>query len=173
MEYVSEIIKEGIKIHYRKSEKYKTNLITVFLSVPLNKQTVTKNALITSILRLGTKQNPTQEQINQKLEEMYGAEFNCGIEKIGDTQLLKFYIEVLNDNFLPQKEQLLEKAINQILEIIFEPVLENGSFLENYIQTEKTNLKNIIESKINDKDQYSFERCIEEMYKDDPYAVYK
>ena len=173
MDFVSETIKEGIKVHYRKSGKYKTNLVTVFLSVPLEKRTVRKNALITSILRLGTQSMPTQEEINKKLEEMYGAEFNCGIEKIGDVQVLKFYIEVLNDNFLPTKERLLEQAINQLLEIIFNPILENNSFLQNYIETEKVNLKNIIESKINDKEQYAFERCIEEMYKDKPYSIYK
>ncbi len=173
MEYIAETIKEGIKVHYRNTKKYKTNLVTVFLTVPLNKQTVTKNALITSILRLGTKSLPTQEEINKKLEEMYGAEFNCGIEKIGDNQLLKFYIEVLNDEFIPKKEKLLQEAINQLLEIIFNPVTENGSFVRKYIETEKVNLKNIIESKINDKDQYSFERCIDEMYKDSPYSIYK
>lgn len=173
MDYFSEELKHGIKIHYRNTNKYKTNLVTIFLSVPLNKQTVTKNALITSILRLGTKQRSTQEEISKKLEEMYGAEFNCGVEKIGEVQLLKFYIEVLNDEFLPQKENLLEEAINQLLEIIFNPITENDGFLKEYIETEKVNLKNIIESKINDKDQYSFDRCIEEMYKDSPYSIYK
>lgn len=173
MDYFSEELKQGIKIHYRNTNKYKTNLVTVFLSVPLNKQAVTKNALITSILRLGTKEKPTQEEISKKLEEMYGAEFNCGVEKIGDVQLLKFYIEVLNDEFLPQKENLLEEAINQLLEIIFNPITENDGFLKEYMETEKVNLKNIIESKINDKEQYSFDRCIEEMYKDSPYSIYK
>lgn len=173
MDYFSEELKQGIKIHYRNTNKYKTNLVTVFLSVPLNKQAVTKNALITSILRLGTKEKPTQEEISKKLEEMYGAEFNCGVEKIGDVQLLKFYIEVLNDEFLPQKENLLEEAINQLLEIIFNPITENNGFLKEYMETEKVNLKNIIESKINDKEQYSFDRCIEEMYKDSPYSIYK
>ncbi len=173
MDYFSEELKQGIKIHYRNTNKYKTNLVTVFLSVPLNKQAVTKNALITSILRLGTKEKPTQEEISKKLEEMYGAEFNCGVEKIGDVQLLKFYIEVLNDEFLPQKENLLEEAINQLLEIIFNPITENDGFLKEYMETEKVNLKNIIESKINDKEQYSFDRCIEEMHKDSPYSIYK
>lgn len=173
MDYFSEELKQGIKIHYRNTNKYKTNLVTVFLSVPLNKQTVTKNALITSILRLGTKQKPTQEEINKKLEEMYGAEFNCGVEKIGEVQLLKFYIEVLNDEFLPQKENLLEEAINELLDIIFNPIIENDKFLKDYLETERVNLKNIIESKINDKEQYSFDRCIEEMYKNNPYSIYK
>ncbi len=173
MNFVSEVIKEGIKVHYRNTNKYKTNLITVFLSVPLDKKTVTENALITSILRLGTNKRKTQDEISKRLEEMYGAEFNCGIEKIGDNQLLKFYMEVLNDNFLPQKEKLLEEAICEVLEIVFNPLVEEGGFKQSYIETEKTNLKNIIESKINDKDQYSFDRCVSEMYKDEPYSIYK
>lgn len=173
MNLLSEKIKEGIQVHYRTTNKYKTNLVTVFLSVPLDRKTVTLNALITAILRLGTKLKPTQEAINKKLEEMYGAEFNCGVEKISDTQILKFYIDVLNDNFVPTKENLLEQAINELFDIIFNPVTENGSFLDNYISTEKVNLKNLIESKINDKDQYSFDRCIEEMYKNDSYSIYK
>ncbi len=173
MDLFSDTIKEGIKVHYRSTNKYKTNLITAFLSVPLERETATKNSLIASILRLGTALRPTQEEISKRLEEMYGAEFNCGIEKLGNVQILKFYIEVLNDNFLPQKENLLEQAINELLDIVFNPVLENGGFKKNYIETEKVNLRNIIESKINDKDQYSFDRCIEEMYKDDAYSTYK
>lgn len=173
MNYVSDTIEQGIKLHFINTNKYKTNLITVFLSVPLDRKTATKNALIAAILRLGTKTSPTQEEINKKLEEMYGAEFNCGVEKIGENQLLKFYIEVLNDKFLPQQEKLLEQAINQILDIVFNPLLEGEGFLQKYIDTEKENLKNVIESKINDKQQYAFDRCIEEMYKDKPYSVYK
>lgn len=173
MNYIYEDIKQGIKLHLINTEKYKTNLITVFLSVPLNRETVTSNALITSILRLGEKFKPTQEEISKELEEMYGAEFNCGVEKIGENQLMKFYIEVLSDEFLPQNEKLLERAINLLLDIICNPITENEGFLKQYIETEKINLKNIIESKINDKEQYAFDRCIEEMYKNEPYSIYK
>ena len=44
----------------------------------------------------------TQEEINKKLEEMYGADFDCGLDKTGDNHVLKFYLESINDNFLPQ-----------------------------------------------------------------------
>lgn len=173
MNYIAEEIKQGIKIHYIKNDKYKTNLITAFLSIPLDQNTVTENALITSILRMGSKTMPTQEDINKKLEEMYGAEFNCGVEKVGDNQLLKFYIEVLNDEFLPEDKELLIESINRLLEIIFNPYTENNMFSEKYLQMEKNNLRQLIESKINDKDQYSLDRCIEEMYKDELYSIYK
>ena len=46
----------------------------------------------------GVRRNLTLSQ----LEEMYGASFDCGIEKIGDNHVIKFYLESLNDNFIPQ-----------------------------------------------------------------------
>ena len=42
---------------------------------------------------------PTQEEISKQMEEMYGASFDCGLDKTGDNQVLKFYIEVINDDF--------------------------------------------------------------------------
>ena len=41
---------------------------------------------------------------------MYGATLDCGVEKTGDNQVLKFYLETLNDNFLPNKENLSKRG---------------------------------------------------------------
>jgi len=166
-------IKQGINLHQIETSKFKTNLFAIFLSVPLKRDTITKNALIAAILRRGTKSMPTQQIISEKLEEMYGAGFDCGIEKTGDSHTLKFYLETINDEFLPQKEDLLQQALNILFEIVFNPVTENGIFKEEYVQGEKQNLKQIIEAKIDNKASYALERCIEEMYKNSPYGLYK
>ena len=76
-------IKKGIKFHEIETNKFKTNLFAIFLTVPLKRETVTKNALLAATLRRGTMEFPTQEQISKELEEMYGASFDCGIEKTG------------------------------------------------------------------------------------------
>lgn len=104
---------------------------------------------------------------------MYGASFDCGIDKMGDNQIIKFYLETLNDNYLPDNENLVEKSINVLLDIIFNPLIENGAFKKEYFETEKNNLKTIIEGKIDNKDMYAFSRCIEEMYKNQDYGIYK
>ena len=173
MNYKKTELKNGINIHNIKTNKFKTNLYAVFLAVPLNRKDVTKNALITAILRRGTNNLKSQDLINKKLEEMYGASFNCGIEKTGDNQIIKFYLEALNEQFLPQKEELTKSCINLLFDIIFNPLVEENSFNNEYVESEKKNLKQIIESKIDNKRAYSFERCIEEMYKDEPYGLYK
>ena len=115
MEYKKSEIKKGINLHTIKTGKFKTNLIAIFLTTKLERETVTKNAVISALLRRGSKNMPTQEQISKELEEMYGASFDCGLDKTGDNQVLKFYIETINDKFLPQNEEnMLKTSIEMI-----------------------------------------------------------
>ena len=166
-------IKEGVKLHIINTNKYKTNIISVFLSKKLEKEKITKEALIPAVLRLGTASITTQKELNKALEEMYGANFNCGIEKIGDNHVLKFYIETINDEYALNKEPVLNNAIQFIMEVIFNPLIENGCFKKSYVDGEKENLRKIIESRIDNKRKYSYIRCVEEMYKDKPYGLYE
>ena len=174
MNYKKINIKNGITLHEINTEKFKVNMMAVFLTTTLNRENVTKNALIPAILKRGSNALKTQEEISKKLEEMYGASFNCGIDKNGDNQVIKFYMETINDNFLPQSgENMLKESIENMLEIVFNPLLENGTFKEEYINQEKNNLKQRIDGKIDNKSAYAIDRCVEEMYKDKPYGLYK
>lgn len=174
MEYKKSEIKKGINLHTIKTDKFKTNLIAIFLTTKLERETVTKNAVISALLRRGSKNMPTQEQISKELEEMYGASFDCGLDKTGDNQVLKFYIETINDKFLPQTEEnMLKTAIQKIVEIVFNPLVENEGFKKEYVEQEKNNIKQRIEGKIDNKASYSLDRCIEEMYKNEPFGLYK
>ena len=174
MKYKELEIKKGIKLHLIQTQKFKTNLLAVFLTTPITKENVTKNALISAILRRGSKNMQTATQISQELEEMYGANFDCGIDKTGDNQILKFYLESINDKYLPQNdEKILETSINKLLEIVFNPLLEDDSFKKEYLEQEKENIKRIINGKTDNKAMYAFDRCIEEMYKNKPYGLYK
>ena len=173
MSYKIKKLKENIKAHLIQTPKFKTNLISIFLTLPLSRDNVTKNALIPAVLKSGTKNLDAQEKISIELENMYGANLDCGIEKIGDNQIIKFYLETINDNFLPKQENLLDKSINLLLDIIFNPVVEENHFNNQYVETEKQTIKRLIEGKIDNKDIYAFHRCIEEMYKDKPFGLYK
>jgi len=174
MKYQQKELKRGIKLHTINTDKFKTNLIAIFLTTELNRENVTKNAVISAILRRGTKTMPSQEEISKQMEEMYGASFDCGLDKTGDNQVLKFYLETVNDNFLPQQAQNMAKtALEKLLEIVFNPYLENGSFKPEYVEQEKNNIRQRIEGKIDNKARYSMDRCIEEMYQNQPFGLYK
>ena len=167
-------IKKGIQLHVLNTDKFKTNLVAIFLTTKLERETVTANALISAVLRRGTNNMKTQEEISKQLEELYGASFDCGIDKTGDNQVLKFYIETVNDAFLPQSnENLLKKSIENILDIIFNPLIENNAFKKEYVEQEKNNMKQRIEGRIDNKRRYALDRCIEEMYKGKPFGLYR
>lgn len=166
-------LKEGINLHIINTNKFKTNLLAVFLTTPLNRENVTKNALIPMVLRRGSSKLTNLEEISNKLDEMYGADFNCGVDKTGDNHVLKFYMESINNNFLPEQENILEESMKALLDIVFNPLIENNSLKKEYVESEKENLKQIILGKIDNKSKYAYERCIEEMYKDKPFGLYK
>ena len=173
MSYKIEEIKKGIKVHFIKTNKFKTNIYALFLTMPLDKNTVTQNALIPAVLRRGTENLKSQEDISIELENMYGATLDGGVDKSGDNQLIKFYLETLNDTFLPEQENLSKKAMELMLEVVFNPLVENNKFKKEYVDAEKKTIKRLIDGKIDNKDMYAFTRCIEEMYKDKPYGLYR
>ena len=166
-------IKEGIKAHLIKNDIFKTNLICVMLTMPLKKETVTANALLPFLLKRGSKNYPSQSEISIKLENLYGAGFDCGIDKIGDNHAIKFYIESIDNNYTLNGEDLLKDSIDLLLDIVFNPLMINNEFDEKFLEGEKENLRKVINAKINNKDMYAFNRCIENMYDNKGFGIYK
>lgn len=163
----------GIDIYNIKTGKFKTNSINFFFQDNLNRENVTKNALLPAVLRRGCNRYPTFRDIALRLEELYGASFDCGVSKKGERHLIQFYIEFLSDKYTSGDSRQFENALELLYEIITEPVIENGAFRDEYLKQEKEILKQLIESRVNDKMQYSLERCIEEACKKEPYGIYE
>lgn len=173
MSYNSKEIKKGITLHTIKTDKFKTNLLAIFLTFPIIKDESTKNTLIALMLKRGSKLYKTREDITNKLAEMYGASLDSGIEKSGDNHILKFYLESINEEYLPKKEDLLKESVNLLFDVVFNPNIEDGKFNEEFLEQEKYSLEQIINSKIDNKAMYALNRCIEEMYENKPYGIYK
>lgn len=173
MDYEKIDFKDGVTIHKINTTKFKTNLFAIFLTTPLARNDVTKNALISAVLRRGSKNFQSQDIIAKELEDMYGASFDCGVDKNGDNQVLKFYVESINDEFLPEKYDLAQKSLKLLVDIVTNPFEEGDGFKKSFVDVEKNTLKQIIEGKIDNKSRYALDRCFEEMYKDEPYGLYK
>ena len=162
-----------MKINKLQSNKFKTNLVALFITVPLTKENCTKNAILTSVIRRGTNNLKTQEEISKRLEELYGAGFNCGVDKLGNYHVLKFYLETLENTYTLNNENLLQEGVNLLLDIAFNPLVENNGFNKLYVDQEKINLQRLIESRKDNKELYAKERCLENIFADESYSLYK
>lgn len=163
----------GIRVYNINSSRFKTNTINIFLQDNLNKDTVTMNALFPSVLRRGCQGLPTLKDISLYLEELYGAVFDCGVVKKGERQILHFFLEYISDQYASGEEHNFKRGLEFILKILYKPVLEGDSFVSEYVEQEKNNLKTLIEGRTNDKVQYSMDRCYELMCSDEPFGVYE
>ena len=166
-------IKDGVTLHLLKDNKFKTNLITISLITKLDRENITQNSLIPLVLRRGNTNLPTMKEVSKKLDDMYGATLDASSEKIGDNLVIQFSIDSISNEYALEERDLVTESIRMLNDFLFNPVLEDGHFKEEYVVQEKETLKELINSKINDKASYSLDRAIEEMYKDEPYGLYK
>lgn len=166
-------LKENIEGHIVQIDKFKTKLVSIYLTEKTNRGDVTKNALLPFVLKRGSKKYPTQEDINKKLNYLYGASLDCSADIRGDNNVIRFQINVMDDKYKYDNfdENIFVEALDLLFDVVFNPKIEDNHFCEEYVEKEKENLKKIIDSRIDDKRSYSMERCVEELYKGKPYGV--
>ena len=70
MAYITKEIKKGIKLHCIETDKFKTNLLAMFITLPLTRENITFNSVIPAVLKRGTAILKTQEEISRKLERL-------------------------------------------------------------------------------------------------------
>lgn len=163
----------GITIYHINTDKFKTNTVHVFFDSNISEGNATMNALLPAVMRRGCGTLPSFRDIARRLEELYGASFDCGINKKGERHIIYFHIEYINDKYTINKTKLFKEVLDLLGEILLEPVKEGDGFRDDYLRQEKANLESMIRSRINNKVQYAVERCMEEMCANEPYAIYE
>ena len=164
-------LSKGVNLHFLKTEKFKTNVISLVLRLPLCRETVTSAALLPRVLKRGTESFSTLSEISKKAEELYGATISAQTVKKGDNQLLVFAVQFVSDSFI--SETIVAEIINLLKEMVFCPKTVDGAFDKAYVSQEKENAKNFILGLINDKKEYARVKCNEIMFEGDPYGIYE
>ncbi len=164
-------IAEGVTLRFYNTEKFKTNLISFYVHLPLRRETVTAAALLPRILKRGTEKYPTMTQLSKRAEELYGASLSAGIGKKGDRELLRFSVQFVSDTFLD--ESITAQAVDLLREFVLCPKTADGAFDEEYVKQEKENAKSFILGLVNDKKEYARVRCNEIMFEGDPYGIFE
>lgn len=157
-----------MELYLCKNNKFKTNLIQVFILNRLEKESVSKNALIPFVLYRGSEKYPDSRSFKIQLDYLYGAELNVSVWKRGELQIINFSLEIVNEKYLPTNENLFKKGIFLLRELMLSP-----RFTEDYFQQEREFIIKEIKSIINDKYIYALLRCYQEMCHKESYSLHK
>lgn len=164
--------KNGIAFHLIPNKKFKTVNIVLKCKTHLDRETITKRALLPFVLEQGTKNYPTEKSLMLKLDELYGAVLSISGMKKGNHHILHFQLEVANQRFIENETTIMEEALHLFKEIIFEPNRDVTGFKEAIVTREKATLKNKIESIYDDKVSFANQRLIDHMCKDESYHLH-
>ncbi|WP_310258178.1 EF-P 5-aminopentanol modification-associated protein YfmF [Fictibacillus barbaricus] len=162
---------DGITLHTVETKKYKTTSFVLQIKQMIDESSVTKRALLPSVLQSGTKDFPSSKELRSALDDLYGATLNTDLSKKGENQVISIRMEVANEKFLSNSEPVLDKAFHLLSQVLLAPAMEDGAFKESIMKKEKRNLKQQIESIYDDKMRYANKRLLEEMFESEPYRI--
>ena len=166
-------IKKGVDLHFIEGDRFKTSLLTFNFTQPLKNPDASYNALIPAILRRGCNRYPKTTYLNTYLDDLYGANASYAVKKKGANQVVSMRFSTICDAIAPDLKPFA-KLCALAKQMIFNPYLPNDEFFdEEYVEREKTNLIQFIESVINDKKEYAKKRLIEEIYKGETYGIFE
>lgn len=163
---------DSVKLHVIKADKFKTNLIGIYIRRPLSKQEATKNSLLSMLLNKGTKEYPSFIELNRKLEDLYGSILVSKVTKKGEKQIINLKMQMPNSKYINDKN-ILKEGLRILNDIINNSLVENGAFKKDSFNQEKDNLKEKIKGRINDKMRFAVDRCVEEMCDEENYSIYE
>ena len=166
-----QLLTDNVYLTYIPSEKFKTSFLSAQMAAPLDKETAGRNALLVNVLNRGTVRCPDMAAIGRELDMLYGARLEPTVRKKGENQLFGFVASCVDDRFLPKGEKLLEKLTDLLGEFYCNPITRGGRLLEEYVESERENLADLIRSDINDKRSYAARRLLEEMCAGERYGV--
>ena len=166
-------ISNGVDGLFLSNDRFNTTRISFNFYLPLERETVANNALLPFVLTTCSEKYPDFSKLNYKLSKLYGARLESSCEKTGDFQLLRVCISTINDSFALDGESLVEEACEMLLNLIFNPKVENGAFCDEDVSREKRKAIEHIKSELSEKRIYAKNRMLEEMYKGEKYGIPK
>lgn len=162
---------DGIFLNVIPSEKFKTEYFDINFVIPLREETASFAALLPLVLKRGCEKYPTMASLTKRLDFLYSTGFSARVSKRGEQQIVGFTADFLRDSFVSESENLGREVFGLLHDILFCPLVSGGSFKSEYVENEKKNLIDSINSLINNKNAYAMKKCHEAMCEGENYAV--
>lgn len=160
----------GVWLTQIQTDRFKTGCFSLNLLRPLTRESAAPNALLPSVLLRGCEGHPDMQAISQHLDTLYGAGIGTLIRKKGEVQTVGLYADFLEDRYTGG-EPVFARMMAFLRQLLFSPCTRDGGFLPDYVDGERCNLVNTIDSRINDKRTYAISRLLRSMCRGEAYAV--
>ena len=162
----------GLQLHVRRTTRFKSVWVDVFLSQMMQSATVTRLALLARLLERGTRRLPDMRALNRYTDWLYGAALSAQTLAVGPFQILHLHYDAVDGAFVPHEgEDLLECGLRLLGEVLSEPFLEDGVLPPSRVEQEKASLRRYVSALHDDRSLLAHRRCMEQMGAGSPWAL--
>lgn len=162
------LIDDSLQLFHIQTDKFKTGVLTLSLSIPLTKENSVFNMILPGVLRRGTQRYPDMASLNRRLDELYASCVEIRNHRIGHNLLLSISAEMLDERYVWDDTKILDGVVDVIAEMLIRPNLSGGLFPDALVQQEIRFTLDSIRATINNTRTYASIRCLELMYREDP-----
>ncbi len=158
-------------IHLTDNTRYRTGRLTAVLSVPLAESTAAEYAILAGLLTHSSRRYPTVAALTERLDTLYGAAVRSGVQRLGNRQMITFSIRYLQQQYTFGGEELAADCADLLLELLFDPLTQDGAFTaEDFTREQRCLLENL-QSDINNKRLYARRQCEKMLCPDEAYSL--
>ena len=161
----------GVTLRVFADDRFKQGCLSFQMVRPMKAEETAMNALLPAVLLRGTQKYPDLRAITLRLDDLYGASVSALVRRIGDYQTTGLYCAFMEDRYAMGDDEILAPMVDFLRQLLLEPVMENGGFSTEFVESEKKNLISTIESELNDKRVYAGTQLLKIMCPEDSFGI--
>ncbi len=155
-------------LHLIKTDKFKTVNIKISFRRPIVKEEITIRNFLCDLLLYSTEKYPNNRLLSIEAENLYGLTIINENLRHGNYSFISFYLSMLNEKYT--ENNMLEKSLELLTELIFKPCVNNGKFDSKAFKIIKNSIDSEIKSIKDNMTKYSLIRMLEEMDSKSPIS---
>ena len=152
-------------------QHYRTDRLTGLFAVPITADTAAEYAILPGLLTRSCAAYPTVASFSRRLDELYGATVQGQVMRLGGWQILSFSVSYLNRKYTLDGSDLTGACTDLLLDMLFDPALEDGVFPAEAFNQEKRCLLERLQGEMNEKRTYARQRCEQVLCPDHPFSL--
>lgn len=146
-------------LHVIKTKKFKTVTVEVNFREKFDANNIAIRNLLKTILLNTTKKFPSERDLIRETENLYDLKLISSNARIGNYNNLSFKTRFLNEKYT--EDDMNEYSIAFLLDIIFNPDVEDNKFNREILEKCKVKVEKSIKSMTDNKLKYSLYRLLE------------
>ena len=161
----------GVTLRCFPDSRFKQEGLSVQLERPMCAREAALNALLPAVLLRGCRTAPDLRAITLRLDDLYGAALGSQLRRIGDYQATGLSCCFMKEKYALAGDGVFAPAIEFLQELLLDPLLEDGVFCREIVESEKRNLLSAIAAQRNDKRAYASAQLLKYMCRGDSLGI--